>query len=361
MFKEDYYEEKALDEEYYNSYNDLKVHEVMLRDKPRMDFYQSVLSESRLKGKIVVDVGAGSGILSFWAARSQAVHVFSIEASGLSSMIGKVAEDNGLQHVVHSVASTVEALVELGPEAFVETYAFLRESSGINVVVSEWMGFFLFHEGMLSSVLEARDFFRSVNHLLGVAAEIELIPAEGELFVAPISLNRYVEEKLQCWKSVGGVDLSRLFRSSYEDLVDAGNPLIDCIPESCLLHEGMPIWHGTFSEMTKEEANCVAAERAFWFHDSENFIRELKCSPDGKVSVDGFVLWFKVYDSTLTLDTSPASSPTHWKQATTLLPKECRQNRVVSFASADDSISLNIVIKRDTQSERCYTICTEIM
>ncbi len=59
-------------EEYFQAYADLEVHELMLKDGPRMDAYRNaILGNSALfSGKAVLDVGCGTGVLSMWAAKA---------------------------------------------------------------------------------------------------------------------------------------------------------------------------------------------------------------------------------------------------------------------------------------------------
>ena len=62
---------------YFSSYSDLAVHKLMLSDKPRMEAYRSFIESNAhlFKDKVVMDVGAGTGILSLFAARAGAKHV----------------------------------------------------------------------------------------------------------------------------------------------------------------------------------------------------------------------------------------------------------------------------------------------
>jgi predicted RNA methylase len=55
---------------YFKSYGDLSVHQIMLRDQPRVLAYRRFFEENahHIKGKTVMDVGAGTGILSLFAA-----------------------------------------------------------------------------------------------------------------------------------------------------------------------------------------------------------------------------------------------------------------------------------------------------
>ena len=66
-------------DEYFSSYADLSVHELMLKDKYRTLAYKTFIEKNPdlFQDKVVVDVGAGTGILSLFAARAGAkqVHV----------------------------------------------------------------------------------------------------------------------------------------------------------------------------------------------------------------------------------------------------------------------------------------------
>ena len=61
----------AENDDYFASYDDLGVHEVMLKDRPRTLAYKNFLEKNKhlIEGKIVMDVGAGTGVLSMFAAK----------------------------------------------------------------------------------------------------------------------------------------------------------------------------------------------------------------------------------------------------------------------------------------------------
>ena len=52
----------------------------MLSDDTRNKAFEDALRQVS-KGMVVADIGAGSGILSMFAARAEAKHVYSVEAS----------------------------------------------------------------------------------------------------------------------------------------------------------------------------------------------------------------------------------------------------------------------------------------
>ena len=66
-----------VEKDYFVSYGDLSVHELMLCDTARVKAYKEFFeqNEALIKNKIVLDVGAGTGILSLLAAKAGAKRV----------------------------------------------------------------------------------------------------------------------------------------------------------------------------------------------------------------------------------------------------------------------------------------------
>lgn len=70
----------------------------MLQDEKRTLAYKDALegNHDRLKDKIVMDIGAGTGILSIFAARAGAKHVYAIEYSHTAKLARRIVAENGL-------------------------------------------------------------------------------------------------------------------------------------------------------------------------------------------------------------------------------------------------------------------------
>ena len=70
----------ATNDYYFDSYAHLAIHEEMIRDSVRTIAYRDAMLKNKhlFKGKVVLDVGCGTGILSMFAAQSGAKHVFYI-------------------------------------------------------------------------------------------------------------------------------------------------------------------------------------------------------------------------------------------------------------------------------------------
>lgn len=139
------------DASYFESYAGHVIHQTMISDSVRtLSYAKFLLSPANahlLRGKVVMDVGCGSGILSLFCARAGARQVLAVDASGVAERAAENVENNGFGHVVRVFHGKLEELDEvLAPWA-----------GGVDLLVSEWMGYFLLYESMLPSVLYARD------------------------------------------------------------------------------------------------------------------------------------------------------------------------------------------------------------
>ena len=74
---------------YFKSYSGFGIHEDMLRDSVRTKTYENAICKNAhlFKDKIVLDVGCGTGILSMFAARAGAKHVYGIEMADIHKSV----------------------------------------------------------------------------------------------------------------------------------------------------------------------------------------------------------------------------------------------------------------------------------
>jgi len=137
--------EKAADfANYFCSYAYLYHQKQMLMDHVRMKAYHSAImaNKSLFEGKVVLDVGTGSGVLAMWAAQAGAAKVYAVEYTDMANHARNMVEGNGLSGIVEVIQSSVEDL-ELPCK--------------VDIIISEWMGYMLLRESMLDSVIRARD------------------------------------------------------------------------------------------------------------------------------------------------------------------------------------------------------------
>ena len=130
---------------YFGSYSHFYIHEEMLKDQIRTNAYRDAIegNPDTFKDKIVLDIGAGTGILSIFAARAGAKHVYAVENAEIAFFAKEIIKNNGLSEKITVLKGKMEELV--------------LPVEKVDIIISEWMGYFLLYESMLDSVLWARD------------------------------------------------------------------------------------------------------------------------------------------------------------------------------------------------------------
>ncbi len=186
-------ETKAPDNDsyYFTSYSHSSIHETMLKDKIRTEAYQNAIlsNQHMFKDKVVMDIGCGTGILSLFAAKAGAKKVISIDASDMHEEAAKIVRLNGYEDVIHVIFGKVEDLIDANKLP-------LQKDEKVDVVISEWMGYALFYETMLPSVMVVRD---------------ELMnPTSGTMWPnrSTIYLEAATDPNITYWSDVYGFDMA---------------------------------------------------------------------------------------------------------------------------------------------------------
>lgn len=290
---------------YFDSYTDVTIHEEMIADHVRTNTYRTgILRNSEaIRGKVVLDVGAGTGVLSMFCVQAGAKKVYAVEACSIADQAVKIVKQNKMEDKIEVIRGTVET-VDL-PEM-------------VEVIVSEWMGYALLHESMLNSVIYARDkWLKKPGGLI--------LPATAELYIAPIS-DAVVEDRLHFWYTVKdqyGVDMSPMSDFARRCIMNSDITVNSVGVEDVLSHPAR------FAELdlhavTVEELRAVRGQ--------------FRCECFGSAAVNALCVWFTVTfpcpekPQALVLSTSPFKPETHWKQAVLYLdaPVDVVQDTVVA-------------------------------
>lgn len=212
-------EEMTSKDYYFDSYAHFGIHEEMLKDEVRTLTYRNAMYHNKhlFRGKIVLDVGCGTGILCMFAAKAGAAKVIGIECSSIVEHAEQIVRENHLSETISMVKGKVEE-VEL-PDGIEK----------VDIIISEWMGYCLFYESMLDTVLYARDKWLKPDGLM--------FPDRATLFVCAIEDRQYKDEKINWWDNVYGFNMSCIRKVAIsEPLVDVVDPK-QVVTNACLLKE----------------------------------------------------------------------------------------------------------------------------
>ena len=305
---------------YFGSYSRFGIHREMLEDAVRTEAYREAIvgNGALLEGKVVLDVGCGTGILSLFAAKAGARLVIGVDASDILQSARRVVEANGLQERVKLVQSTVETL-DLAP--------LLPEGvDKVDVIISEWMGYLLLYESMLPSVLFARDRW--------LAPGGHLLPSSCEMRISASS-----HDRLAFWAEVYGYDMSPIREEARkETLADAA---VELVPAASLLSPS-----AAFRSVHIAQAQDAELDFTADFALAASTAGPLRC----------FVVHFDtLFDlqpaggQTSSFSTAADCPPTHWKQVALYLepPRELQ---------AGDRVSGSISCARRKDNKRAYDV-----
>lgn len=185
--------EESSASQYFQFYGYLSQQQNMMQDFVRTSTYQRAIhgNMSDFQGKIVLDVGAGSGILSFFAVQAGASKVYAVEASNMAQYAQKLVRANNLNDRINVIAGKIEEI---------------NLPEKVDIIISEPMGYMLYNERMLETYLHAKKWLKPGG---------KMFPSRGDLHVAPFSDEAlYIEQfnKSNFWyqTSFHGVDLSSI-------------------------------------------------------------------------------------------------------------------------------------------------------
>ncbi|KAI9340427.1 S-adenosyl-L-methionine-dependent methyltransferase [Zopfochytrium polystomum] len=274
------------DPAYFGYYAQFVHQQNMLQDTVRTSLYHSAIvmnGPTMFRGKIVADIGAGSGILSYFAAAAGAAKVYAIEASGMAARIQKMVNSTSEKNAWMS--GRLEVV-----KGKVENVRGIR----VDTLISEPIGVLLVHERMIESYLYARDNFLKPGG--------SMIPSNGTIFLAPFTdANLWTQTmaKVRFWEQQNfyGVDFSPLAKDAKDEIF--AQPVVGNFDHRILL--GPPCNH--FVDFcTVQTAELL------------DFVIPINWIIPTTGLVHGIAGWFDINLGGLTLTTSPQAEQTHWQQ-----------------------------------------------
>ncbi|KAL8709471.1 MAG: hypothetical protein Q9220_005854 [cf. Caloplaca sp. 1 TL-2023] len=203
---------KDNDSHYFSSYDHNEIHETMLQDTIRTDAYRDFIYENKhlFAGKVVLDVGCGTGILSLFCAKAGASKVIAVDNSAIIDKAREIVFENGLD--VGTPKPDCERTTKVSPRCLrgkIEEVNLPVEK--VDVIVSEWMGYCLLYEAMLDSVIWARNRYLKPEGLM--------VPSHAALRLSFFADDDYVFDRLNFWNSVYGFKMTCMQAKAYDDII----------------------------------------------------------------------------------------------------------------------------------------------
>lgn len=325
---------------YFCTYSFLYHQKEMLSDRVRMDAYYNAIFQNptHFRQKSILDVGTGSGILAIWCAQAGARKVYAVEATKMSEHARELVKANGVQDVVEVIEGSVEDII-------------LPEK--VDVIISEWMGYFLLRESMFDSVICARDRWLKPDGLM--------YPSHARMWVAPIR-SGLVDQKMDDYESsmndwfsfvddteaFYGVNMNALTNSFRE--------------EQKKYYMQTSLWNNLHPQQVIgvpaiiKELDCL--------NTTVDEILSVRAQFSSSISIDktrlsGFAGWFDVHfrgnkgnpaTKEIELTTAPSTdNPTHWGQQVFLFHPPLRVNQ-------EDALSVSFTMTRSKENHRLMEV-----
>lgn len=136
---------------------DIAAYSSMIAFKGRTSAYARALEALVIPGAVVLDIGAGSGILSFLACRAGAAKVYAVESENIIQIAREAAADNGL-------SSRIELIQALSTE--------IELPEKVDGIVADIHGLLPLSATNVVAILDARDRFLKSGGWIIPAREI---------------------------------------------------------------------------------------------------------------------------------------------------------------------------------------------
>jgi predicted RNA methylase len=260
-------------------YGEFEVHRTMIRDRVRTEAFRRAINAVVRPGDIVLDVGAGSGILSVFAARAGAARVYAVERTPIAGLAEQLAAANEVAETVTVIHGDVME-IEL-PEQ-------------VDVIVSEWLGGFGIDEGMLAPVIAARDRWLKAGGVM--------IPQTVTAWTALVH-DRYLADMIEFLREDPfGLKLEVLVETTVNEIIYSGT----------FRHLAADDTRSEPGRLWTTNADRIPLEQAQAAHQAETL---LPVHDHG--TANALALWFSAeLAAGIPLSVGPGDPPTHWGMTT---------------------------------------------
>ena len=253
----------------------------LLGDSVRNDAFAEALKHVIKKDETtVIDLGSGTGFLSFLASRLGAKHVTLIESGEICETSKALAKRNGIKNCTFLCKHSTQ--VHGLPKA--------------DVLMSETLGNYALEENILESIEDGKRFLKP-NGIV--------IPAKISQFVCPVVTDR-LQKEIDVWNRVG-FDL---------DFTEAREIAMNNIYVKTVKKEDLPAISDAMRQWDSIDFSR-SRQRGAPTRDTNSSIRKahIVWKFSEPTTVHGFALWWNAeLVKGVELSTSPMKPATHWEQ-----------------------------------------------
>lgn len=290
---------EGIEKGYFESYAYNAIHESMIKDTIRTDAYRDFMYDHKdlFKGKTVLDVGCGTGILSMFCAKAGAKLVIAVDNSDIIDKARENVFKNGFQDTIKCLRGKIEEVT--------------LPVDKVDIIVSEWMGYVLLYESMLDSVFYARDKYLADDGLM--------VPSHASLRIAPLADSELKADYIDFWRNVYGFEMTAMLDKAHDEA------LVRVVDEKELGAESVAFLNLDLHRATLADLVFTKPFAVKW--------------RDGFKALEGFVVWFDIIFATskseeiplgmtaaeakakglTAFSTGSQSKATHWMQGVFLI------------------------------------------
>ncbi|XP_044211617.1 protein arginine N-methyltransferase 3 [Thunnus albacares] len=305
------------DEAYFSSYGHYGIHEEMLKDKVRTESYRDFMYRNPevFRDKVVLDVGCGTGILSMFAARAGAKKVIAVDQSEIIYQAMDIVRSNQLEDKITLIKGRIED-INLPVEK-------------VDIIISEWMGYFLLFESMLDSVVHARNLY--------LADGGSVYPDLCNISLAAVGDTQKHQDRIAFWDDVYGFNMACMKKAVVPEAV------VEVVKAETLISEPTVI-------QTIDCNSVCLSELEF----ASDFCLKIKDTADCTAIVGYFDIFFdKGCSNKVMFSTGPQVTKTHWKQTVFLL------ERPVSV-QAGEELKGKITVRKNKKDPRSLLVTFDL-
>lgn len=210
-----------------------------------------------------------------FAAQADAKHVYAVDCSSIIEQAKAIVKTNGFEDKITLIRGKVEE-IELPVDH-------------VDIIVSEWFGYFLLYESMLETVVYARDKWLVPNGII--------LPDKAVMYVAAIEDGNVKRERFDFWNDVYGFDMSVIKDIAIRE------PVVDVVDAKAIVTDSKPIVHLDILTCKKEDLE---------------FSSQFKLQAQRNDFIHGLVAYFECaftqVHKPIGFSTAPFARYTHWKQ-----------------------------------------------